>query len=291
MSVHDCIVRNYGLMERVPGATAAAAYLLKKLNPTRIDDLRFETAFSISYALTSEKNSEKFRKVMRRLESYLGSGPFGPKKYWEYPWALGNLRIEPGMSVLDAGCGRSPVQYLLADLAVKVSAVDAFEDATWHGIDRRLARRFSCDIDYRKEDIAHLSFADNTFDRVMCLSVLEHCRKSHAKDEKMAAQTADDRQMHRDTISEMLRVLKPRGRLVITVDFNIPRDNCLLASNIDVRDLITHDGMRPVARRARERFFGEEGFSIGDLIMNSDIYIENYADTLQTSIGIVLEKL
>lgn len=290
MSVHNFIVRNYGLLERIPGATASAAYLLKKLNPVNIDDLGFETAFSLSYAMTSEKNSERFRKIMRRLESYLGSGPFGPKKYWEYPWALGSLRIEPGMSVLDAGCGRSPVQYLLADLAVKVSGVDAFEDVAWHGIDRRLARRFGRAIDYRKEDIDHMSFADNTFDRVMCLSVLEHCRKSHAKDEKMAAQTADDRQLHHDIISELLRVLKPRGLLVITVDFNIPRDNCLPASNIDVRNLIAHDGIRPVARRARERFPGEEGFSVSDVIANSDICIENYDDTLQTSIGIVLEK-
>ena len=54
MSIHNFIVRNYGLLERIPGATASAAYLLRKLNPVNIDDLDFETAFSLSYALTSE---------------------------------------------------------------------------------------------------------------------------------------------------------------------------------------------------------------------------------------------
>jgi len=87
-----------------------------------------------------------------------------------------NLDLKPGMTFLDAGCGHSPIQYFLADLGIRVSGIDPVENAAWHGIDRRLARKFSLDIDYRVEGMEKISYPDESFDRVASVSVLEHCR-------------------------------------------------------------------------------------------------------------------
>jgi len=129
-----------------------------------------------SYALKSEKDSPGSRRVMRKLLSYPGAGPIGPNKFWEYPWVISNLDIAPGMAVLDAGCGRAPNQYLLAELGCRVSAIDPMENVGWHGIDRRLAEKFGLTIDYRVEGMEKISYPDETFDRVMSVSVIEHCR-------------------------------------------------------------------------------------------------------------------
>jgi hypothetical protein len=96
--------------------------------------------------------------------------------------------------------------------------------------------------------------------------------------------------LQRKIISELIRVLKPGGLLVITVDFNIPRNNCLLESNINVRNLYELIGAEIAGVRCPESFPGETGFDRNAVIDNGDIYLEDYLGTLQTAIGLVLRK-
>ena len=288
--IETLLLQNKNLILRVPALSSLASKFLLSRSPLEISDLQFETKYSNCYGLISEKNSPPFVKIMRRLQRYLGTGPIGPNKYWEYPWALANLRLQKGMFVLDAGCGKSAVQFLLWDSGCKVVGIDAFENAEWHGIDRRLPKRFGCQIQYRTESIESISFPDNTFDRVCCISTIEHCRAKPVEDEKMTPQTEADHKLQRRLMNEMIRVLKPAGFLVVTVDFNIPRENCLLESNVDVVNLISTEGAELYGRRCPDLFPGEEGFDFHQVVRNSDIDITNYCDTLQTSVGFVLRK-
>ena len=49
------------------------------------------------------------------------------------------------------------------------------------GIDRRLAKKYGLNIEYRVEGMERISYDDGTFDRVVSASVLEHCRaKRHS---------------------------------------------------------------------------------------------------------------
>ncbi len=290
LKIANFILRNKNIFEKSVIVRKLATRFLVQHAPLTLADLEAGSGFNNTYALRSEKESQLFCRVMRRLESYIGAGPFGCKKYWEYPWALINLKLKPGLSVLDAGCGRSPVQYLMADLGVNVTGVDLFEGVEWHGIDRKLAGICRRKIEYKKESLDDLSFPDNTFDRVCCLSVLEHCRTRITVNDKIVPQSPGDKALQRKIISELLRVLKPGGLLVITVDFDIPRDDCLLESNIDVRNLYETAGAEFVGGRCPEPFPGETGFDRNKVIDNGDIYLEDYLGTLQTAIGLVLRK-
>ena len=283
------LLQNRGVVEKLaPGM--ATSYLVAK-NPITLSDLTYETTYANSYALISEKKSEYFRKVMGRMQAYIGAGPIGPNKYWEYPWITANLRLERGMSLLDAGCGTSALQYLLSHAGVRVHGIDPNEDVGWHGIDRQLAKRFECDIEYRKEGIENISYEDNTFDRVVCASVIEHCRATHVENEAMTPQTEVDRALQRRMMEEMVRVLKPGGILVLTTDLNIPRNSSLLEANVNVYNLISTPGVEMVGNICPEPFYGEEGFLVEKVIANGDIDISNYQDALQTSLGVTLRKV
>lgn len=284
------ILQNRSPLHKIPIINRIATRYLLRRCPIGLGDLQFSTKHAASYALISEKRSTPFEKIASRLERYLGAGTFGPNKHWEYPWVIANLRLEPGMSVLDAGCGTSPVQYLLSQVGCRVSGVDAHEGAEWHGIDRRLARRFGCKIDYRCEGIDALSFADATFDRVCCVSVIEHCRNREVENEKMTPLTDGDLALQRKIMGELVRVLKPGGILAVTVDFNIPREDCLLDSNVDVANLLAVEGTELTGERTPLAFPGEDGFDFRKLIHNSDIDVVDYWDTLQTSIGLALRR-
>lgn len=282
------LLQNRGLVERLaPGV--ATQYLLARTRVS-LQDLHFKTKYSNSYALISEKNSERFQNVMRAMKSYIGAGPIGPNKYWEYPWIMANACLEEGMKVLDAGCGTAALQYVLAHTGMKMHGIDPNENVGWHGIDRSLAKRFGCEIKYRREGIENISYGDNTFDRVICASVIEHCRAAHVENEAMTPQAEADKVLQRKMMSEMIRVLKPGGILVLTTDLNIPRSNSLLEANVNVQNLITTPGVEMEGSRCSEKFYGEEGFSVEKVIASGDIDISNYQDALQTSLGITLRK-
>jgi SAM-dependent methyltransferase len=228
---------------------------------------------------------------MKHLNCYIGTGPIGPSKFWEYPWTLANLRLKKGFSILDVGCGTSPIQYLLSNLGLNVYAIDSNEDLKWHGINYKLAKLYRSKINYFLERADNLSFNDNTFDRVFCLSVIEHVRADKVLNYQLTPLTEKDLKTQRKIVEEMIRVLKPGGLCVITVDFYIPRENVLLESNVNIKNLINIEGAEMIGKRVNESFPGEDGFNYIDLIKNSDFNVINYYDLLQVAIGFTLRKL
>jgi 2-polyprenyl-3-methyl-5-hydroxy-6-metoxy-1,4-benzoquinol methylase len=79
--------------------------------------------------------------------------------------------VEPldAQSVLDAGCGEGETVARLADcLPERISAIDASSEAV-----EFTARRLPS-VEVAQADLRSLSFADDSFDLVLCLEVLEH---------------------------------------------------------------------------------------------------------------------
>jgi len=244
-----------------------------------------------SYALKSEKESPAYQKTMRKMESFIAAGPVGPNKYWEYPWVLASLQLTPGLSILDAGCGRAPVQFALADLGMRVFAIDPNENVGWHGIDRRLAKKFNLDINYRVMGMEKIDYPDESFDRVISVSVIEHCRAIFPKHELKTPQTAEDRALQGRMMKELARVLKKGGLLVITLDLNFPVDGTLLESNVNVRNLIESSGLTLCTGDFEsDGVYGDPQFNMQNLMNRPDLDAQNYTGVKGTSLGLVFRK-
>ena len=110
-----------------------------------------------------------------------------------------NLKIPPGAAVLDAGCGPGHLLEALGARGFVLSAVDASKEMLSRAKER--LQRFPDDqvAELRVGDIENLPFPDAVFDLVCSTGVIEYL-------------VADKK-----ALSEMYRVLKPGGYLLLPV--------------------------------------------------------------------------
>jgi len=115
-----------------------------------------------------------------------------------FDYILRALGAPKDATFLDAGCGSCAHSMRLARRGYAVQAVD-FSDHILSAAGENLARNgLSARVALRREDILAMSFPSGTFDYVLCWGVLMHIPD---------VETA---------VSELARVLKPGGRLVIS---------------------------------------------------------------------------
>jgi len=133
---------------------------------------------------------------------------------WEYPWALENAGLVESdgiaiknlgkLKVLDVGCGKAPFLVYLGILGCRAYGSDPGGgkgiDGFWGDFDKDFGKPYIKKL--RQETMSKLSWPDDYFDRVFCLSVIEHLSEKEVK----------------AGIKQMRRVLKPGGLLLITLD-------------------------------------------------------------------------
>lgn len=116
--------------------------------------------------------------------------------------------VEPGMRVLDVGCGRGEIMRRCAELGADTFGFDYAPVAVrmtkelLDGIHDQLKGNVAAAI---LADAKHLPYASNTFDRVFMFDVVEHL---HPWELQVA-------------LREVWRVLKPDGRFIIHTAPNI----------------------------------------------------------------------
>jgi len=159
------------------------------------DDCRREPFLGVNREIAALIDTEKERAGEQLSFVY-------PSKVWEYPWAITREALPEGELVLDAGCGVSTLPIYLATKGATVVALDSHPD--WLAMEARAARFHGAPVVPVQMDMRELRFPDGTFDRVYCISVLEHV-------------PAEDQPR---TVREMARVLRPGGRLYLTVDYD-----------------------------------------------------------------------
>lgn len=133
-----------------------------------------------------------FFKTTDEYMEKLGDAILMTRLYWsrryEYKFAL--KYVEANDVVLDAACGTyHPFKFALAERC-KTYACD-LEDA-----------KINDKIIFTKCNVADMPYQDAMFDKVFCISALEHMKKEIVS---AAAQ-------------EFMRVLKPEGTLIVTID-------------------------------------------------------------------------
>ena len=187
-------------------ADAAEPPALARNGYARLDDLetplvrsllREMEHFQMSVmAATRELWEDGFKHTGDRLDNW--------SRRWEYPYCWWNLLDRPPGRVLDAGCGINFFPFFFDHGGWEVSAIDV--NADLGPLYSRANAALGTSVDFRCAPIEALPFADESFDALYCVSVLEHApQRVRAMD-------------------EFARVLAPGGRLVITWDVSLSRD-------------------------------------------------------------------
>ena len=140
-------------------------------------------------------------------------GPFSIQhnntiRAFEYPWAFAVTELQPGMKVLEVGGSLAGFQFVLDRHGCRVINVDPGMEAAGMGWPcdedsiKRLNRIFHAKVELKNTTIDRAGLEDGGFDRVYCISVIEHLPAADA-----AA-----------VMAHAFRCLKPGGYFVLTVD-------------------------------------------------------------------------
>jgi SAM-dependent methyltransferase len=161
--------------------------------------------FALHEDLGNRRLQQLLRLCLQEDESFGGEARLGWSRQWEYPYVLGNLPEDgAGKRILDAGSGYRFFAPMLARRGFEVDACD-FDASIGPKYDEIAAQ---CDlaIEFTHQDLSKMAYADETFDYVACISVLEHTR---------------DRS---EIVREFRRCLKPGGLLLLTFDVSVRGD-------------------------------------------------------------------
>jgi ubiquinone/menaquinone biosynthesis C-methylase UbiE len=119
---------------------------------------------------------------------------------------IDQARIQPGMKVLDLGCGTGTLTLMLKRAIPNAIVTGMDGDPQVLAIAREKSRAIN--IQWDEGLAARLPYPDSTFDRVVTSLVIHHL-------------TQDDK---RRAFQEMFRVLKPHGQLHV-LDFGAPHSS------------------------------------------------------------------
>lgn len=126
------------------------------------------------------------------------------------------LKLKPGFTVLDAGCGSGRHLRALAKMpGLKIVGVDRNQKDVEGALKalREMPDALSCDYSVMCADITRLPFPDDYFDCVICSEVLEHIPE------------------HEAALRELVRILKPKGSLVVSVPRYFSERICWMISS------------------------------------------------------------
>jgi SAM-dependent methyltransferase len=200
--------------------TISRATLLQEL----VSSDEFERVRVLDDAVAFARGARARGERPRRLEGPAGSD----ERVVEIPWVL--ARLAAG-KVLEVG-------YAFAEPAYIAALIDA-APAKLVGVD--LAEADVPGFETVRADVRDLPFRDDDFDQILLVSTLEHVG---ADNERYGLDAEPDRSGMEAALRELRRVLKPDGRLLVTVPVGEPEDYGWFRQE-DVRGwtrLFTHAG-------------------------------------------------
>jgi SAM-dependent methyltransferase len=188
-------------------------------------------------------------------------GPFGfqansDTRVFEYPWAYFAAAATPGMRVLEVGGGTSGLQFVFAREGCETVNVDpgidtdgglATSAGAWQSgpdFHRHLNAIFGANVELIQKRLQDADLAAGSFDRVLCLSVLEHLDPAEG----------------REIMECAARLLAPGGLLVVTIDLFLELEPFGLltrnrfGANVDVHRLTAGLGLDLVHGDRRELY-------------------------------------
>lgn len=219
----------------------------------------------------------RFRRLRERFLPasmlHRAMGPFSIQynnsiRAFEYPWAFAAGELRPGMKVLEIGGSLAGFQFVLARQGCQVVNVDpgmAAEGVGWpcdQASISRLNRMFGTAVELRNTTVDRAGLGEGEFDRVYCISVIEHLPAADA-----AA-----------VMDHAYRCLKPGGRFILTIDLflNITPFATRLeneyGTNRDVADLIARQPWKLVTGK-RDELHGFPEFNPDKILCRLETFL------------------
>jgi SAM-dependent methyltransferase len=144
--------------------------------------------------------------TLERLRGPFALQPNNSIRTFEYPWAFHSALLQTGMSVLEVGGGLAGFQFVLDQSGCKVVNIDpGMPSEGWPCNQEsmgKLNRRFKTNVELRNTTIEGAGLANNQFDRVFCISVIEHLSDANAL----------------SIMQHVHQTLKPGGLFILTAD-------------------------------------------------------------------------
>lgn len=141
-------------------------------------------------------------------------------RHWEYSVLLNAFGHDfRNKTVLDVGCGRSLFSMYLASLGAEVTTFDL--PSPLQRQDEAIAKRRRAGIRHMQGDMLDLPFEPESFDLVICISVIEHLQENPGNPLNPRPRDAFLADTEK-AVAEMARVVKRGGYLYLTSDVYDP---------------------------------------------------------------------
>lgn len=187
-------------------------------------------------------------------------------RIYEYPWAFYAAKLSPSQQVLEIGGGFSGFQFVLAKHVRKVINIDPLDKNHSHlyyqQVFKKLNQAFNTDVTLKITKINKIKIKQDYFDRVFCLSVLEHL----------------NRQDCLNIFKYARYCLKPKGLFIISIDLFLDlspfsqKIRNIYGSNVDIHELVKTSGFKLIYGNTKE-LMGYPDFSPQAIMANLDKYL------------------
>jgi len=125
------------------------------------------------------------------------------ERFLEYFYAASMIKtVREDSRILDVGCGGSIFTFILAGFFPNLVGIDTRDLSNDH-----------LPYNFKVEDVTKLSFVNEYFNVITCISTLEHIGLEGRYGSR------EDLQGDQKAMNEMYRVLKPKGKLILTVPY------------------------------------------------------------------------
>jgi SAM-dependent methyltransferase len=217
--------------------------------------------FALRSDLRDPKLLEHLRACLQENESFCGEASLDWSRQWEYPYVLANLPADGGgKRILDAGSGYRFFAPLLAKRGFEVDTCDL--DASIGPKYDEIAARYDIAIEFTQQELSKVTYADDTFDFICCISVLEH---TAAPDE---------------IVREFRRCLKPGGKLLLTFDVSVHGDRDIpVAAARDLIRLLEQE-LTPATPFVGSEYLDESALACADEVLRTEWFRRHRPDLL-----------
>ena len=202
-------------------------------------------------------------------------GPFALQtnnsiRAFEYPWAWHASSPKPGMRAIEIGGGLSGFQFALNQAGVHVVNLDpGMGELGWEYSTKRfneLNRLFKTEVKFIPEPVETARLEAGSFDRIFCISVLEHLSFDAAS----------------SILNSCSKLLSENGRLIVTLDLFlnlIPftgRTSNEYGENLNVKKLVDASDLSLIQGDPKELFGYPEFDATAILSGLEDYLVGNY---------------